>query len=91
MKLALDVARGILYLHEECEVRIIHCNINPQNILMDESWTAKISDFGLARLSKRGHSRTKAEEDGISRYLAPEWQKEDASVSVKADIYSFGV
>ncbi|KAK2357845.1 G-type lectin S-receptor serine/threonine-protein kinase LECRK1 [Trifolium repens] len=91
MKLALDVARGILYLHEECEVRIIHCNINPQNILMDESWTAKISDFGLARLSKRGHSRTKTEEDGTSRYMAPEWQKEDASVSVKADIYSFGV
>jgi serine/threonine protein kinase len=92
MKLTLDVARGILYLHEECEVRIIHCNINPQNILMDESWTAKISDFGLARLSKRGHSRTKTEEeDGTSRYMAPEWQKEDASVSVKADIYSFGV
>ncbi|CAK8563409.1 unnamed protein product [Lathyrus sativus] len=91
MKLVLDVARGLLYLHEECEVRIIHCNINPRNILMDEAWTAKISDFGLARLSKRGHSRTKIEDDGASGYLAPEWQKEDASVSVKSDIYSFGV
>ncbi|CAI8610316.1 unnamed protein product [Vicia faba] len=91
MKLALDVARGLLYLHEECEVRIIHCNINPRNILMDEAWTAKISDFGLARLSKRGHSRTKIGDHGSSRYLAPEWQKEDASVSVKSDIYSFGV
>ncbi|MCH99251.1 G-type lectin S-receptor-like serine/threonine protein kinase RLK1-like, partial [Trifolium medium] len=91
MKLALDVARGLLYLHEECEVRIIHCNINPRNILLDEAWTAKISDFGLARLSKRGHSRTKIEYGGTSSYLAPEWQKEDASVSVKSDIYSFGV
>lgn len=91
MKLALDVAKGILYLHEECEVQIIHCNINPQNILMDEAWNAKISDFGLARLSKRGHSRTKIEDDGTVKYFAPERQKEDASVSVKADIYSFGV
>ncbi|XP_058762889.1 G-type lectin S-receptor-like serine/threonine-protein kinase LECRK2 [Vicia villosa] len=91
IKLALDVARGLLYLHEECEVQIIHCNINPRNILMDESWTAKISDFGLARLSKRGNSRTKIGDDGRSRYLAPEWQQEVASVSVKADIYSFGV
>lgn len=91
MKLALDVARGLLYLHEECDVRIIHCNINPHNILMDEACTAKISDFGFARLLKRGHSRTKKQDDGTSMYLAPEWQKEDASVSVKADIYSFGV
>ncbi|KAK2357840.1 G-type lectin S-receptor serine/threonine-protein kinase LECRK1 [Trifolium repens] len=91
LKLALDGARGLLYLHEECEVQILHCNINPRNILMDESWTAKISDFGLARLLKRGHSITKIGDDGASRYLAPELQKEDASVSVKADIYSFGV
>ncbi|XP_058732544.1 G-type lectin S-receptor-like serine/threonine-protein kinase LECRK1 [Vicia villosa] len=92
MKLALDVARGLLYLHEECEVRIIHCKINPRNILMDEAWTAKISDFGLARLLKRGHSRINMEDGhGTSRYLAPEWQKEDTSISVKADIYSFGV
>jgi len=91
MKLALDVARGLLYLHEECDVRIIHCNINPRNILMDEACTAKISDFGFARLLKRGHSRTEKQDDGTSMYLAPEWQKEDASVSVKSDIYSFGV
>ncbi|KAK2411652.1 G-type lectin S-receptor serine/threonine-protein kinase LECRK1 [Trifolium repens] len=91
LKLALDVARGLLYLHEECEVRIIHCNINPRNILMDEAWTAKISDFGFARLLKRSDSRIKIGDDDTSRYLAPELQKEDASVSVKADIYSFGV
>lgn len=90
IKIALDVARGLLYLHEECEVRIIHFNIKPRNILMDEAWTAKISDFGLARLLKRGYSRMEKGDDGTSGYLAPEWQK-DAPVSVKADIYSFGV
>ncbi|XP_061345300.1 G-type lectin S-receptor-like serine/threonine-protein kinase LECRK2 [Gastrolobium bilobum] len=85
LKIAMDVARGVLYLHEECEVRIIHCNIKPRNILMDEAWTAKISDFGLARLKQDNSAG-----DETSRYLAPEWQK-DASVSVKTDIYSFGV
>ncbi|XP_047150562.1 G-type lectin S-receptor-like serine/threonine-protein kinase LECRK3 [Vigna umbellata] len=90
LKIALDVARGILYLHDECEVRIIHCNINPRNILMDEAWTAKISDFGFARLQKSEHSRMRKEDDGTSKYLAPEWQKE-APVSVKFDIYSFGM
>ncbi|KAK7264929.1 hypothetical protein RJT34_32542 [Clitoria ternatea] len=89
LKIALDVARGILYLHEECEVRIIHCNIKPRNILMDEAWTAKISDFGLARLLKPEYSRMKMEDDGESRYLAPEWQR-GALISVKSDVYSFG-
>ncbi|KHN47152.1 G-type lectin S-receptor-like serine/threonine-protein kinase LECRK2 [Glycine soja] len=90
LKIALDVARGVLYLHEECEVRIIHCSINPRNILMDEVWTAKISDFGLAKLLKLDHSRMKNEDDETSKYLAPEWQK-DAPISVKFDIYSFGM
>ena len=90
LKLALDVARGVQYLHEECEVRIIHCNLKPQNILMDEAWTAKISDFGLSRLLKPEQPRSRPGDDGTSGYLAPEWQKE-ASVSVKADIYSYGI
>ncbi|XP_028801234.1 G-type lectin S-receptor-like serine/threonine-protein kinase LECRK2 [Neltuma alba] len=86
VKIALDVARGILYLHEECEVCIIHCNIKPQNILLDEMWTAKISDFGLARLSMPGHSIMAL----TSGYIAPERQK-DALATVKVDIYSYGV
>ena len=90
LKIALDIARGVLYLHDECEVRIIHCNLNPRNILMDEAWTAKISDFGFARLLKSDNSKKRKEDDGRSKYLAPEWQK-DAPVSVKFDIYSFGM
>ncbi|XP_027333139.1 G-type lectin S-receptor-like serine/threonine-protein kinase LECRK1 [Abrus precatorius] len=90
LKIALDVARGVLYLHEECDVGIIHCNIKPRNILMDEAWVAKISDFGLARLLKPEYSRMNKEDDGMSKYLAPEWKK-DAAVSVKWDIYSYGM
>ena len=58
VRIALDVAKGILYLHDECEQPILHCDIKPQNILMDEFWTAKISDFGLAKLLVPDQMRT---------------------------------
>ena len=90
VRIALEVARGVFYLHQECEVHIIHCNLKPQNILMDDIWTAKISDFGLARLSVPNQTRTAMGIEKTSEYSAPEWQK-NALISVKADIYSFGV
>lgn len=49
-QIALGVARGLFYLHEECSTGIIHCDIKPQNILLDEYYNARISDFGLAKL-----------------------------------------
>ena len=90
VRIALEVARGVFYLHQECEVHIIHCNLKPQNILMDDTWTAKISDFGLARLSVPNQTRTAMGIERTSEYSAPEWQK-NALISVKADLYSFGV
>ncbi|KAM3696353.1 hypothetical protein ACJW31_06G032500 [Castanea mollissima] len=91
IRIALDVARGLLYLHEEGEVCIIHCNIKPQNILMDDNWTAKISDFGFAKLLIPNQSRATTDPEGRSAYLAPEWEKNSMNISAKADIYSFGV
>ncbi|XP_077237839.1 G-type lectin S-receptor-like serine/threonine-protein kinase LECRK1 [Tasmannia lanceolata] len=90
VRIAKDVARGILYLHEECEPHIIHCDIKPQNILMDDLWTAKISDFGLAKLLMPDQTRTFTGVRGTRGYLAPEWHK-NTPISVKADVYSFGV
>ncbi|XP_030470558.1 G-type lectin S-receptor-like serine/threonine-protein kinase LECRK1 [Syzygium oleosum] len=90
VRIALEVARGILYLHEECDLQIIHCNITTQNILMDESRTAKISDFGLAKLLMPNQTGTKTEVRGTRGYVAPELQR-NAMVSTKADIYSYGV
>ncbi|PKI58873.1 hypothetical protein CRG98_020772 [Punica granatum] len=58
IEIARGVARGLLYLHEECSKQIIHCDIKPQNILLYESLTAKISDFGLAKLLKIDQTRT---------------------------------
>ena len=90
VRIALDVARRILYLHEECKVPIIHCDIKPQNILMDDFWTAKIFDVGLAKLLMRDQAKTFTMVRGTRRYLAPEWHK-NTPISVKIDVYSYGI
>ncbi|CAJ2634778.1 unnamed protein product [Trifolium pratense] len=90
VRIALDIARGILYLHEECDAPIIHCDLKPQNILMDEFWTAKISDFGLAKLLMPDQSKTFTVIRGTRGYMAPEWNK-TTPISLKADIYSYGI
>ncbi|KAG6402063.1 hypothetical protein SASPL_138934 [Salvia splendens] len=90
MKIARDISRGIQYLHQECETQIIHCDIKPQNILMDNNWRAKISDFGVAKLLKQDQTNTYTGIRGTKGYVAPEWYQKQA-ITVKADVYSFGV
>ena len=87
---ALGIARGLVYLHEECDTPIIHCDIKPQNILIDEYLNPKISDFGLAKLLLSDQSRTTTMIRGTRGYVAPEWFK-NVAVTVKVDVYSFGV
>ncbi|OWM76386.1 hypothetical protein CDL15_Pgr028256 [Punica granatum] len=88
MGIAQDIARGIHYLHEECESQIIHCDIKPQNILMDKG--AKISDFGLAKLMGPDQTKTFTGIRGTRGYVAPEWHQKQP-ITAKADVYSFGV
>ncbi|XVF29392.1 hypothetical protein REPUB_Repub15cG0117200 [Reevesia pubescens] len=90
VEIACNIARGLLYLHEECETQIIHCDIKSQNILMDEERHAKISDFGLAKLLKPDQTKTFTGIRGTRGYVAPEWHRK-LPVTVKADVYSFGV
>ncbi|CAL1375946.1 unnamed protein product [Linum trigynum] len=89
-RIALGIARGLVYLHEECQVPIIHCDIKPHNILLDDGMTARISDFGLAKLLLSDHTRTKTVIRGTRGYVAPEWFK-NVAITAKVDVYSFGV
>ncbi|KAJ7298983.1 hypothetical protein O6H91_11G102400 [Diphasiastrum complanatum] len=88
--IALGTARAIAYLHEECRDCIIHCDIKPENILLDEHLSAKVSDFGLAKLLKEGHGRTQTTVRGTRGYLAPEWLT-DLPITTKSDVFSFGM
>uniref|UniRef100_A0A2N9I293 Receptor-like serine/threonine-protein kinase n=1 Tax=Fagus sylvatica TaxID=28930 RepID=A0A2N9I293_FAGSY len=90
IQIASGIARGLMYLHEECSTQIIHCDIKPQNILLDDLFTAKISDFGLAKLLMNHQTRTQTGIRGTKGYVAPEWFR-NTPVTVKVDVYSFGV
>ncbi|KAI5675223.1 hypothetical protein M9H77_06173 [Catharanthus roseus] len=89
-QIAVAIARGLAYLHEECSNQIIHCDIKPQNILLDEYYNARISDFGLAKLLAFNQSRTHTNIRGTKGYVAPEWFR-SSQVTSKVDVYSFGV
>nr|XP_043610545.1 G-type lectin S-receptor-like serine/threonine-protein kinase LECRK3 [Erigeron canadensis] len=88
--IVVGIARGLSYLHEECSAQIIHCDIKPQNILLDDCYNPKIADFGLAKLLKINESRTHTGIRGTKGYLAPEWFR-NTPVTVNVDVYSFGV
>lgn len=88
--IAIGTAKGLAYLHEECEVRIIHCDIKPQNVLLDDNFMSKVSDFGLAKLMSREQSHVFTTLRGTRGYLAPEWITNYA-ISEKSDVFSYGM
>ncbi|XP_076931375.1 G-type lectin S-receptor-like serine/threonine-protein kinase At4g03230 [Bidens hawaiensis] len=90
-EIILGISRGLIYLHQDSRLRIIHRDLKTSNILLDEDLNPKISDFGLAKIvnGKEVESNTKRI-IGTYGYMAPEYALEGL-FSIKSDVYSFGV
>ncbi|MED6194693.1 hypothetical protein PIB30_030882 [Stylosanthes scabra] len=92
-EISVGVARGMAYLHEGCDMQILHFDIKPHNILLDENFIPKVSDFGLAKLYPLDNSIVSlTAARGTIGYMAPElFYQNIGAVSYKADVYSFGM
>jgi serine/threonine protein kinase len=89
--IALGVAKGLAYLHHECLEWVIHCDVKPENILLDQNFEPKITDFGLAKLLNRGgSSENTSHVRGTAGYIATEWMS-GLPITSKVDVYSYGV
>ncbi|XVF53414.1 hypothetical protein PTKIN_Ptkin05aG0097900 [Pterospermum kingtungense] len=91
--IAIGITKEIEYLHQGCDQRILHFDIRPHNILLDEKFTPKISNFGLAKLCSKDQSAVSmTAARGTMGYIAPEvYSRNFGNVSYKSDVYSFGM
>nr|XP_048332110.1 putative receptor protein kinase ZmPK1 isoform X1 [Ziziphus jujuba var. spinosa] len=91
-EIAAGTAKGLAYLHEECLEWILHCDVKPQNILLDSNYQPKVADFGLSKLLSRGEisNPSVSRVRGTRGYLAPEWVS-NQPITSKVDVYSYGI
>ncbi|KAG6726179.1 hypothetical protein I3842_02G068700 [Carya illinoinensis] len=90
MKILLGTAKALAYLHEAIEPKVVHRDIKSSNILIDDDFNSKLSDFGLAKLMCEGTSHITTRIMGTFGYVAPEYAN-SGLLNEKSDVYSFGV
>lgn len=90
--IAVGTAKGLAYLHEECLEWVLHCDVKPQNILLDVNYQPKVADFGLSKLQNRGEINNSrlSRIRGTRGYMAPEWVL-NLPITSKVDVYSYGI
>ncbi|PUZ51689.1 hypothetical protein GQ55_6G208400 [Panicum hallii var. hallii] len=89
-RIAVGAARGLLYLHEQCDPKIIHRDVKAANVLLDERLEAVVGDFGLAKLLDHGDSHVTTAVRGTVGHIAPEYLSTGQS-SEKTDVFGFGI
>ncbi|XP_040369810.1 probable LRR receptor-like serine/threonine-protein kinase At3g47570 isoform X1 [Rosa chinensis] len=90
LDIMIDVTSALEYLHHDYEVPIVHCDLKPSNILLDDDMVAHVADFGIAKLLGGGDSMTQTMTLATIGYIAPEYGMEGI-VTRRGDVYSFGI